>query len=536
MASPVRDAFPRPQEIPAELNTAYVYLGNQQAQAGFEAAVQATTAVKNQLEGQTEKLMTRHTAAGGVVYTNNPTSEAPLVYTLGMPGSAGVPVYGRHLEDDSGHQPLPGAVVLHQEPSPAWATSLFSDAEWSLDTLAPEPASTKAPKHVKPQTHAEVLQALGENRLHAFARKCGLPTLNDRLKREDKPDFVDLSEITEAVAQGLPISDTLAQTAVSAALSRNRGKETHKELTEGATYALDVEVVTDRQSLAKEAMAALQELPHAEEEDYRIVVQTLSARLRPELDAACGNEEGAPSETERVRFARDAAHWVIRESAQELREAIFQAIANKATLVDAEPLPDVMIFPQDIGLESSAKNIYGVLPPSKEDSQDVETVLFMDERRWWVDQIFPLEDGSQFSVGRYDGALKLNTLERDFARALDGADFVLWWHRNPDKKPYAVRVVRAEHEHYFYPDFMVCIEHTVGGVPMQRLLETKESTKDAARKAKHFPAAFGKVLFLTPDGNRLRWVNDDGSLGDVVKLSEMDSVRQRLVETRPVCS
>ena len=144
-----------------------------------------------------------------------------------------------------------------------------------------------------------------------------------------------------------------------------------------------------------------------------------------------------------------------------------------------------------------------------------------------------LDDGSQFSVGRYDGAVKLNNLERDFSRALDGADFVHWWHRNPDKKPYAVRVVRAEHEHYFYPDFVVCVEHKPGDMPMQRLLETKESTKDAARKAKHFPPAFGKVLFLTPDGNRLRWVNDDGSLGDVVKLSELDSVRQRLDDTRP---
>lgn len=358
----------------------------------------------------------------------------------------------------------------------------------------------------------------------------------DRLKREDKPDFVDLSEITEGVAQRLSISDALAQTAVSAALNRNRGKETHKELTEGASYALDVEVVTDRQGLAKEALAALQELPHAEEEDYRIVVRTLSARLRPQLDAACGHGESAPSEAERVRFARDAAHWVIRESAQELREAIFQAIADKATLVDAEPLPDVMIFPQDIALESSAKNIYGVLPPSKEDSQDVETVLFMDERRWWVDQVFKLDDGSQFSVGRYDGAVKLNTLERDFARALDGADFVHWWHRNPDKKPYAVRVVRAEHDHYFYPDFVVCVAHSPGEMPLQRLLETKESTKDAARKAMHFPPVFGRVLFLTPDGNRLRWVNGDGSLGEVVKLSDMGAVQRRLAQTRPLGS
>jgi hypothetical protein len=39
--------------------------------------------------------------------------------------------------------------------------------------------------------------------------------------------------------------------------------------------------------------------------------------------------------------------------------------------------------------------------------------------------------------------------KQDLARTLDGADFVHWWHRNLDKKPYAVHVVRAEHEHYF---------------------------------------------------------------------------------------
>ena len=28
-----------------------------------------------------------------------------------------------------------------------------------------------------------------------------------------------------------------------------------------------------------------------------------------------------------------------------------------------------------------------------------------------------------------------------------------------DKKPYSVRVVRAEHDHYFYPDFVVWFSH-----------------------------------------------------------------------------
>lgn len=531
VARAVRDAFPKPQAIPAGLNTAYVYLGNAQAQAGFEAAVQATIAVKSQLEGQTEKLMTRHTVAGGVVFTNRPTDERPLSYALGLPGSASTPEAIRHMNNEGVMPSTPEALFIHTEIKPFGGQELFGGTEWSLDTVAPELQVQKAPRKTRPGTRDEVLQALRENRLNAYARKRPLPTLQDRLKTEEKPDFVDLSAISLEVAQALPVSEALQRTAVLAALNRIQQKELHKELTEGSSYAQDIAVVTDRQALAREAMAALQELPHAEEEDYRIIVQALAARLRPALDATSEPESDAPTEIELVRLARDAAHWVIRDSAQELREAIFQAIADQARLVDAQPLPDVMIFPQDIALEASVKNIYGVLPPSTEDAQEVESVLFMDERHWWADQTFVLDDGAQLSVGRYDGAVKLNNLERDFARALDGADFVHWWHRNPDKKPYAVRVVRAEHEHYFYPDFVVCVEHAPGDAPMQRLLETKESTKDAARKAQHFPAAFGKVLFLTPDGNRLRWVNDDGSLGQVVKLSEMDSVRQRLGET-----
>jgi len=38
---------------------------------------------------------------------------------------------------------------------------------------------------------------------------------------------------------------------------------------------------------------------------------------------------------------------------------------------------------------------------------------------------------------------------------------------------------------------------------------------------------------LTPDGNRLRWVNDDGSLGDAVDLNDMGLVLQRFAQTQP---
>lgn len=96
------------------------------------------------------------------------------------------------------------------------------------------------------------------------------------------------------------------------------------------------------------------------------------------------------------------------------------------------------------------------------------TDLFADFQL--LGQVFRLDDGATYSVGRYDGSVKLNSPDQAFARALDEADFVHWWHRNPDKKSYAVRVVRAEHEHYFYPDFVVCASYQQGEAPMQRLL------------------------------------------------------------------
>jgi len=82
---------------------------------------------------------------------------------------------------------------------------------------------------------------------------------------------------------------------------------------------------------------------------------------------------------------------------------------------------------------------------------------------------------------------------------------------------------------------VVCVRHNPIDIPMQRLIETKDDTKDAARKSRHSPTGYGKVLFLTPDGqDRMCWVNDDGSLGIALDFDNMDTVLGRLSETRPV--
>ena len=344
-----------------------------------------------------------------------------------------------------------------------------------------------------------------------------------------------MSEISRAVASRLVISENVMATAVKAALKRIKQTETHTELTTGVGYNEEIQVFTDRTALAREAMASLRELPQAEEEDYKLIVETLASRLRNAIDDQLENspDDARPSEAECTRLARDAAHWVIRKCAQELREDMFGEIAMRAKLVDAKPLPDLMVFPQGIVLESSAKNIFGVLPPSKQDGERAPFEMMMDDRMWLGDKTFTFAEGP-FTLGHYDGSWFGNALENAFSRALDSADFVVWWHRNPRNKPYAVRVVRAEHDNYFYPDFVVCVRHNPADMPMPRLLETKDDTKDAARKARHSPAGYGKVLFLTPDGNRMCWVNDDGSLGAVLHFDNMQSVLDRLAATRPV--
>jgi hypothetical protein len=95
-------------------------------------------------------------------------------------------------------------------------------------------------------------------------------------------------------------------------------------------------------------------------------------------------------------------------------------------------------------------------------------------------------------------------------------------------------LVRGEHQNYFYPDFVICLSHYPGDVPLLRLVETKENVKDAARKARRVPKTWGKVLFLTRDQARLRVVNDDGSLGVSVDFADLNPVREWLRASKPV--
>jgi type III restriction enzyme len=523
----VRNAFPRPGVIDPELDTAFIYLANAQAQQGFEQAVQTTSQLRSQLEGQTEKLVAQQMASGAVVYRNRDSDQPPLIYDTELP----ILGTGETPNTPAGSFEAATAPLKLAEGLPG---DLFA-ADDALDVPV-TPLVQAAGKPKQPKKREEFVAALQSAGIRVYTRTGRGKEAPPAFKRERRPEMADMSAISRAAAAKLSIGEELKANAVRAALDRVREREIHTELTSGTRSEEEVAVVTDRTALAKEALALLRALPQVEDEDARIIIEVLTKRLHPAVNEQFedADEEARPSDAELQRRARDAAYWVVRREADALAELLYFEIAAQSVLEDAARLPDFMTFPIEIGLESSARNLFGVLPPSSNDLEQVAQVMTVDKRELVArDHDISLDDGALLS-GAYDGSSVLNNEEREFAKALDRASFVRWWHRNPDRKPYSVRLVRGEHKNYFYPDFVVCLEHFPGDNPAERLVETKENVKDAARKSKHVPEHYGQVLFLTKDQKRLRVVNTDGSLGDGVDLDDLVKVREWLRASRPV--
>ncbi len=521
VARPIRQHFSRPQTIPPAFDTAYIYLGDAEAQRGFEAAVQASRAVRSQLEGQTERLVERRTVSGATVFTNRETPQSPLIYDLPLPDR---PAPVRIAE------PLPTS-----GPQPSLFDVLPAAESAIPDEIAALAGSVAKVSKAQPASLDEWQAALQERGIRAYPRRAGLSALPRALRREERPQCADMAKVSEAVATRLHLSDDVQRNAVRAALNRLKEKEIHTELIAGTHFDEDVLVITDRAALAREALALLRAMPQVEDEDVKIIVEVLARRLQARIDEefdGLDDEAQRPDVATLRRQARDAAYWVIRREAANIAELMQGIVAEFTTLQDAAPLPDWMLFPAALSLPPSRRNIYGVLPPSDDDLAQIEQILLLDERAWLADRQIDFA-GQSLQLARYDGASKLNHEERQFAEALDRADFVEWWHRNPDRKPWAVRLVRGEHQNYFYPDFVVCLSHYPGDAPMLRLVETKENVKDAERKARRVPKGWGKVLFLTRDQERLRVINDDGSQGERIDYDDLAPMREWLRESRP---
>lgn len=521
VAPAIRAGFPRPTPVPAAFDTAYIYLANAEAQQGFQSAVNTAGAVQSQLEGQTERMVLKQTTSGATIITNRPDPQMPVTYEVPVQPFGPV-THGNDLAEgeSSGWQP---GLFTPENSGGAVAGGVVMSGD--------KPPPSAIPSKALPPDEVALEMLLLRQGIKAYRRRVDLRLAPTVLRQESRPVLDAMTEVSRKAASALPISEALASLAVKVACHALRGKEVHIEMTHNARSEVDVEIVTDRAALLKAAESSLRHLPQVEDDDVRIIIETLAQRLKPTV-ALSADDASTRDEKQLLRLARDAACWIVRKEAQVLGEFMLDAVAALATTEDAQPLPETMLYPMERALKPSRKNLYGVVPPAKEDfetggasdlSIDAQLALRAESHAF---------EGGRWKTAAFDGASAINSEEQTFIDSLDGDDTVLWWHRNPDRKPWSVRLVRSEHTNYFYPDFVVCIETPKGATEMTRLIETKHDIKDAARKARRVPKIYGKVLFVTKDSGQLHIVNDDGSLGSRFDWSDLEPAWDWMRNTR----
>ncbi len=552
----LQQAFPDANRVPPSLDTAYVFLANPESQPGFAEAAAAIKGVKSQLSGQTEELYFRRTAHGGVAMTNRPTNQTPLVYNLGL----------LRTQSPDGTVQTPEEALAATTPAgpfdsvpPGSNLGLFEiqGGDDDLDTLLasgevdiagnPEHAGTArrttraAPK--APASKEELFKALEEAEVRAVPRRAMMAShlVPDRFMTEVQPMFEVLALDVNEAARNLRIEDNTRANAVKAALNRMTEKEIRTELFGGEVFEDDVQVITDQEALLDHTREQLATLG-LEDQDATDVIQTLGMRLIDSVEQAWalqGDDVAKPSPAALRSQARQAACWVIHKQFAELQQALLSQWANRAKLDFAQYLPDALLLPAGLPVEPSRSNIFGILFPESGAVAIARERMAPDARKWLKNETFIYgESGQVVSLAAVDSTYEFNPDELKLAKALDLAPFVQWWHRNPDRKPFSVGLLRADSKNLFYPDFVICMTHMPGDPPLLRLIDPKHNTKDASNKAAHHSPFYGKVLFLTrveltKDSCQYKIVEENGSLGEVVDYDDLTRLKTWMRATRP---
>ncbi|WP_224981280.1 DEAD/DEAH box helicase [Geomonas agri] len=191
--------------------------------------------------------------------------------------------------------------------------------------------------------------------------------------------------------------------------------------------------------------------------DGMLDIRKLHEALEKQLSVEFGNRGLIHLQTKEQLRAGVNKILALRKTA--LKAAIIEATKRHVEVQDADPIPERIC--SDTQLDCSRLNVYGVYPSD------------------------------------------LNPWERAFVEDLDNdmSDTVLWWHRNPPRKPYSVGIPLPgqEKQKNFFPDFIAGINGRTLGTGIL-LVETKRDLNDeegnAQAKSKIEHPEYKKVMML----------------------------------------
>jgi hypothetical protein len=392
--------------VPALLNSGYVFLANQEDQEGLRTAadlINELAARQPTVGAQTVITVTVGDSSSMQIVGTGQTLELPLIAAEPSAQAGTAPT--AQPGEASGTDMSAGEQDEHLEEEQL-AQAAKAAADWILATQAtidlPTPAGlagqqpgSAAVSPSGPSIAAAL--AAASARTKTVQRKSGAPAT---LKAEVMPPLPD--NVEEQIVGLVDFTPVLGD--------RDRRQTRVTRRTEGL-FADDApvdEAVLARMSPAVLAERAKQIALEFEDLDQRSFLRLLEERFR---QALTGRGIEAPAEIEVLREQLDLVlvrnPRLIREAQRRVRASLIQ--------VQDVALPDSLTVP--VAVSKAARNIYGVFPPD----------MTIDER--------------------------------EFAEILDTDPDVVWWHRNPAAQPSSV-VLHAWSGglHAFFPDFVVAVE------------------------------------------------------------------------------
>lgn len=194
-----------------------------------------------------------------------------------------------------------------------------------------------------------------------------------------------------------------------------------------------------RADLAQKEIDARAQLTLFTADDFDVInMRELHAALKEQLRKEV-ERKGIDHLFDTDEKLRVGLHKILALRPQQLKRAISETVAQYTISKESEPIPEFIL--SSAPLDPARLNLYGVFPDD------------------------------------------LNTWERPFAEHLDNdlTGAVLWWHRNPPRKPFSV-TMPLPGQPDFYPDFIVGIKGRTRGNSVL-LIETKRIINDQERNA-----------------------------------------------------
>jgi len=404
--------------VPEALKFGYVLLADIDLQSGLDSAGQRINRIKTQLA----------TVSPTTVFITN--GEKVMVQSA----------------EDAGNLTFetvpPQGAVFDTPPTPVL------DAEGNVDAAQGMLFQTTwAPQEMREHLRTFVATPPVKQKLYLYPIRENVPRV---FKSQEMPEDVDVTE--EDCAEKFEVE---AGRLLDAVLAREQVRVTKKTL-EIFTSETQMEfsyAPPSLEEMQKRAFAALRSHGMFSAKALRAA---LAGKLQMMLER---------------RGVEDARDWgklnnyldiLLSQFPELLRSAQKAALAARAQIIEADPLPDHVR--SDEALATSSHNIYGVIPEG------------------------------------------LNTWEQKFATYLDEdhTGSVLWWHRNPSRKAWSINVL-LESGAGFFPDFVIGIKER----PREQnalLADTKyayDTNKELPKLlAEH--ASYGRVLILAMDDSK-KW-------------------------------